>query len=152
LALALFRFRRDMQRRGTRSYFPVYYCPSGIRISFLKPHTETVNAAYNNSPAPNASPHFDSRQLNLGSKWSFPEGIVSAGGTLTGWTYLALAHTITSFTAWLLFVFALASFILSIFATVKQSRWWLAIVFLAFVLLLCLAATTEGCVTDPCPL
>jgi hypothetical protein len=111
-----------------------------------------VSAAYHNPPVPSASAHFDSRQLNLDSKWSFPEGVVSAGGTLTGWTYLAFAQSISSFTAWLLFVFALASFILGIFATVRQSRWWLVIVFMAFLLLLCLSASTEGCVGDPCPL
>jgi hypothetical protein len=112
-----------------------------------------VNVAYQNPPAPTASVHYDHpRPASLEWKWSFPEGIFSAAGTVTGWLYLALAHSISGITAWLLFVFALASFILSIFASVKQSRWWILITILAFALLLCLSTATEGCVGDPCPL
>jgi len=97
---------------------------SGIRIPCLRPHTGTVNVAYHNPPVSTASAHRDHpRPASLKRKWSFSEGIISTAGTFTGWLYLALAHSISGITAWLLFVFALASFILSIFASVKQSRW-----------------------------
>jgi hypothetical protein len=81
-----------------------------------------------------------------------PEGLAASASSLTGWLYMSFAHTITSDMAWVLFLFALASFILSIFATVKHSRLWALITLVAFVLLLLLAASTEGCIGSPCPL
>ena len=80
------------------------------------------------------------------------EGAVASFNTLIGWLYLVLAHSITGGVAWLLFLCGVAAFLLSIFASVKQSRWWFGVTVMAFVLLITLAHATEGCASDPCPL
>ena len=73
-------------------------------------------------------------------------------GTLAGTFYMATAHSISGAMAWVLFLVAIASFVLSIFAAGKQSRWWCILTVLAFVLILVIASSTEGCTRDPCPL
>lgn len=80
------------------------------------------------------------------------EGIFSAAATTIGSVYLETAHSIGSGMAWLVFLFALSSFILSIFASVKQNRLWFIVTIFAFILLQRLAAATAACVTNPCPL
>ena len=90
--------------------------------------------------------------VNLRRKLPSLEGTVASLNTLAGWLYLVLAHSITGGVAWLLFVCGVSAFLLSIFASVKQSRWWFAVTFMAFVLLMTLSHATEGCPTNPCPL
>ncbi len=79
------------------------------------------------------------------------DGIASVLGTLAGWLYLGRAHEIGAGVGWLLFLCGVAGFLLSIFAGVRHNRWWFSITLLAFVLLMTLAHTTEGC-TYPCAL
>ncbi len=80
------------------------------------------------------------------------EGFGSGIAMLICWVFLLRSHSIGSLAGWLLFFCSLSSYILSIFAAMKQTRWWFAITALAFVLLIFLSYITGGCTTDPCPL
>lgn len=90
--------------------------------------------------------------MGLDSRRISPEGLIACAGSFTGWLYMAKAHWISSGFAWVLFLLALASFILSIFASIKQSRWWFTVTLVAFALLLYLVGATEGCTGSPCPI
>jgi hypothetical protein len=111
-----------------------------------------VSAASHNSVTPGTTLPYSSLQVKLHWKGVSLEGAVASVSTLIGWVYLALAHSITGGVAWLLFLCGVAAFLLSIFASVKQSRWWFAVTLLAFLLLMTLSHATEGCATNPCPL
>ena len=80
------------------------------------------------------------------------EGVVALAGTLAGTLYMATAHSISGAMAWVLFLVSIASFVLSIFAAARQSRWWFVLTAFAFALILIIASSTEGCTINPCPL
>lgn len=90
--------------------------------------------------------------IDLEQKRRSFEGVASLAGTLAGTLYMATAHSISGAMAWVLFLVGIASFVLSIFAAGKQSRWWFILTVFAFTLILVIASSTEGCTTDPCPL
>jgi hypothetical protein len=111
-----------------------------------------VSAASQNSVTPGATLPYARFQVNIHWKGLSLEGAIASFNTLIGWLYLVLANSITGGVAWLLFLCLVAAFLLSIFASVKQSRWWFAVTVLAFLLLMTLSHATEGCATNPCPL
>ena len=80
------------------------------------------------------------------------EGSVSGIATLTCWVFVFRSHSVGSLAGWFLFFCSLSSYILSIFAAIKQSRWWFVVTVSAFILLILLSYVTGGCTTDPCPL
>ena len=111
-----------------------------------------MSAASHNSVTPATTLPYSSLQVKLHWKGVSLEGGVAGLNTLVGSLYLIFARSITGGMAWLLFLCLIAAFLLSIFASVKQSRWWFAVTVLAFLLLMTLSHATEGCATNPCPL
>ena len=111
-----------------------------------------MSATYNNPVTPAAAVSQTHYTVDLRQKFPSLEGTVATLNTLAGWLYLVLAHSITSGVAWLLFLCGLSAFLLSIFASARQSRWWFAVTLISFVLLMTLSHATEGCASNPCPL